>query len=349
MTRNRVVQLATATAVGVMLVQAAAASASSIQVVNGSAVLTAAPGEANDVRAGTRAAPDARSLKVIDNGASLTAGPGCQQIDAHSAWCPDPPSSGVSDPLLPLVVNAGDRNDQVDVDDNGLRDVTVYGEDGRDTIHVGSGAGSSPVLDGGRGDDDLSTANNGDGTPVLRGGPGNDELNIGELAGGLAYGGTGNDRILYTVGFNPSSPVRLDGGDGNDSYAFGPDFRPAAMVPGAGLDTLDQSLVSSSSGFTFDMSDCPGCVERVIGSPNDDQITGDGRAQAIFGGDGNDTLDGGGGSDVISGQAGDDTIGARDGAVDGVLCGAGADSVTADRFDLVDRGCELVSRSRVRA
>jgi Ca2+-binding RTX toxin-like protein len=191
-----------------------------------------------------------------------------------------------------------------------------------------------------------ATNNNGDGTPVLRGGAGNDKLRIAELGGGTASGGSGNDRILYTVLFNPVSPVRLDGGDGNDTYAFGHDFRPAAMVRGPGLDTLDQSLVSSTSGFTFDMASCPGCVERVIGSPNDDTITGDGHAQWIFGGDGNDTLAGGGGPDLISGQGGDDTIGAHDGSVDGVLCGAGADSVTADRFDLVSRNCEQVSRLR---
>jgi Ca2+-binding RTX toxin-like protein len=336
MSAKRVVQVALAVA-GVTFVQAAAASASSIRVVDGAAVFTAAPGEANDVLAGTRAAPDARTLKVIDNGAPLSAGPGCQQLDAHSAWCPDP---------LALVVHAGDGNDRVDIDDNEARDVTVYGEDGSDTIHVGSGVGSSPVLDGGRGSDRLSTSNNGGGTPVLRGGPGNDELNIGELGGGLAYGDAGNDRILYTVLSNPSSPVRLDGGDGDDSYAFGPDFRPAAMVPSAGLDTLDQSLLPQSGAIVFDMSSCSGCVERVIGSAKADTITGDSRAQAILGGGGDDTLDGGGGPDLISGQEGDDTIVARDGRIDAVTCGAGADTVTADRIDVVGHDCELVSRAR---
>jgi Ca2+-binding RTX toxin-like protein len=341
MARIRIGQLVSAAAVGAILASATTASASTVQVVNGSAVFTAAPGEANDVLAGMRAAPDAVTLKVIDNGAALTAGPGCQQLDAHSAWCAEDPHV-----LLALIVHAGDRNDKVDVDDNGARTVTVYGEDGRDTIHVGSGLGASPVLDGGRGDDDLSTANNGAGTPVLRGGAGNDKLEIDEIGGGQAFGGAGNDQILYAVGFNPSSPVRLEGGDGNDTYGFGPDFRPAAMVPGSGFDTLDQSLIASSIGFAFDMASCPGCVQRVIGSANDDQITGDRQAQEILGGSGNDTLDGGGGPDLISGQNGDDTIAAHDGFIDGVLCGAGADSVTADRFDLVDRSCEQVSRPR---
>jgi Ca2+-binding RTX toxin-like protein len=139
-------------------------------------------------------------------------------------------------------------------------------------------------------------------------------------------------------------PCVSTAGDGNDTYGFGIDFHPDAMVRGAGFDTLDQSLVPSSFGLTFDMADCPGCVQRVIGSASDDTITGDGHAQWIFGGDGNDALDGGGGPDLISGQGGDDTIEAHDGAIDGVLCGAGADSVTADGFDLVSRSCELVSR-----
>jgi Ca2+-binding RTX toxin-like protein len=52
-------------------------------------------------------------------------------------------------------------------------------------------------------------------------------------------------------------------------------------------------------------------VERVIGIPQDDVMTGDGNDQAILGDDGQDSLDGGGGSDFISGQGGDDTITSR--------------------------------------
>jgi Ca2+-binding RTX toxin-like protein len=225
------------------------------------------------------------------------------------------------------------------------RDVTIYGEAGTDTLHAGSSIAGAPVLDGGPGNDDVSTAENGDGDPTLRGGTGNDVLTIGELGGGTAQGGDGDDRLIFDA--DPyRTAVRLDGGGGNDTYAFSPKrFLPAAMVPGPGFDTLDQSVFTSPfvQPLVFDMSACPGCVERVIGTSHDDRITGDQRSQAILGGDGNDTLDGGAGPDVIAAQGGDDTVNARDGFIDIVLCGEGVDAVAADRFDVLSR-CENVQR-----
>ena len=48
-------------------------------------------------------------------------------------------------------------------------------------------------------------------------------------------------------------------------------------------------------------------------------------------------LSGGRGRDELDGGEGDDGIVARDGLSDGVRCGAGFDSVDADKLDLVDR------------
>lgn len=331
---------------GILGLSASAASAATVAVVDGTVVFTAAPGEVNDVRAGTWAAPPASvTLKVIDAGAPLTAGAGCQQLDANSVWCPEP----IFTPL-PLVVYAGDGADRVVVDDRERRAVTLYGETGNDTLHAGSSIAGAPVLDGGPGDDDISTAENGDGNPTLRGGTGNDVLTIGELGGGTAQGGDGDDRLVFD-GEPFRTPVRLDGGGGNDTYAFGPgQFLPGAMVPGPGFDTLDQSAFTSPfvQPLVFDLSTCTACVERVIGTPFADHITGDQRSQAILGGDGNDVLDGGGGPDVISAQGGDDTINSRDGTIDIVLCGDGADTVTADRIDVVSRTCETVQRGASR-
>jgi Ca2+-binding RTX toxin-like protein len=220
--------------------------------------------------------------------------------------------------------------------------VNVRGEGGNDDLHVGSSVGTSPILDGGTGNDDLSTATNSGGIPVLRGGSGDDELALTEATGGQAIGGDGDDRILYN-GFNPApGTLRLDGGDGNDVYTFTLGFVPAAMQPGSGIDTLDQSELAFPRPLEFNMSDCPGCVEIVVGSSLDDIITGDRNPQAIFGGGGDDQLDGGGNSDVISGQDGADSIVSRDGRIDVVRCGDGADTVTADRRDLVSRTCETV-------
>lgn len=341
MSRRRSAVLTAVTAVATVLTLSSAAGAATIEVVDGAAVFTAAPGEANDVRAGTRANPDTegRTLKVTDAGAPLTAGAGCEQIDAHSAWCPEPLLSGI-----PLLMRTGDRNDRVVVDDFFERAVVnVRGEGGNDDLHVGSSVGTSPVVDGGTGDDAVSTATNFGGVPVLRGGSGDDELAITEARGGQAAGGDGDDRILYN-GFSPApGTLRLDGGDDNDVYTFTLGFVPAAMQAGRGVDTLDQGDLAFPRPLEFDMADCPGCVEIVVGSSLDDIVTGDRNPQAIFGGEGDDQLDGGGGTDVISGQDGADGIVARDGSIDVVRCGDGADTVTADRRDLVSRTCETRS------
>jgi len=319
----------------IVLGAASAADAATVAVEDGTAVFRAAPGEVNNVRAGTLAARDTMTLKVIDTGAPLTPGPGCQRLDPNSVWCPE------SIPLLPLVVWADDREDQVVVNDGLIRVVTVHGQRGDDTVQVGNGVGSPALLDGGQGDDTLTTHENGEGPPVLRGGPGADVLTMNEHGTAQAFGGDGNDRIIYNT---TSLGSILDGGDGKDTYTFLQSFQLDAIVPGRGVDTLDETRWPFELGLEFDLSVCPRCVQRVIGTPNDDHITGDGDAQEILGAGGNDILDGGGGHDAIAGQDGDDTITSRDGVRDTVTCGDGTDSVTADRRDLVRRNCENVTR-----
>jgi hypothetical protein len=46
---------------------------------------------------------------------------------------------------------------------------------------------------------------------------------------------------------------------------------------------------------------------------------------------------------VLEGGSGNDTVVARDKAVDTIRCGAGRDTVTADRIDVLT-GCEIVRR-----
>jgi Ca2+-binding RTX toxin-like protein len=53
---------------------------------------------------------------------------------------------------------------------------------------------------------------------------------------------------------------------------------------------------------------------------------------------------GGAGSDRISGGAGNDVIRAKDGTRDVIRCGAGRDTVVADRSDKVRKDCERVRR-----
>lgn len=76
-------------------------------------------------------------------------------------------------------------------------------------------------------------------------------------------------------------------------------------------------------------------ADRVKGLAGDDCLFGDGGADRIVGG---------AGSDRISGGAGNDVIRAKDGTRDVVRCGAGRDTVVADRSDKVRKDCERVRR-----
>jgi len=87
-------------------------------------------------------------------------------------------------------------------------------------------------------------------------------------------------------------------------------------------------------------------VENVVGSPFDDTILGDGAANVLLGGAGNDLLDPRGGADRVAGQDGDDQIELRDGELDTASCGEGLDQVFADAnpADEVALDCEQVVR-----
>ena len=85
---------------------------------------------------------------------------------------------------------------------------------------------------------------------------------------------------------------------------------------GAGTDTASYS--SSSAAVTVDLSagtasggDAEGDtltnIENLIGSVNDDTLTGDANANRIFGGIGNDVIEGKAGADTIDGGAGTNT------------------------------------------
>lgn len=332
-----------AVAVGAL---APAAGAATVSVVNGTAVFTAAAGEANNLT--VTGVPDGPAHLAFRDRASLVAGDGCTQV-AAGVDCPEPEKG-----TLALVVRAGDGDDVVTVlDPLRSRVVTVYGQDGNDTVFVGIRIGGPTTIDGGRGNDTLSASMDDNEYPVLRGGAGQDVLTLGQTAGGTEYGGSGDDHLVYASSVLQAPlgsvlpPLRMQGDSGNDSYTFTSRFDPTTMVPGPGLDTLDEHTVGSlfgGQGIEFDLAACPRCVEVVVGSAAGDHITGDERAQAIFGGLGDDTLDGGGGSDFLSGEEGDDTIAAADGVTDGVACDGGVDTVVADGIDAVSPTCENVQR-----
>ena len=83
--------------------------------------------------------------------------------------------------------------------------------------------------------------------------------------------------------------------------------------------------------------------ERICGYVGADRISGRAGDDALEGGDGADTIDGGPGRDVIYAGSGADVVNVRDGEIDTLECGAGADKVAADWLDRL-RGCERVVR-----
>ncbi|MFM7393866.1 MAG: FKBP-type peptidyl-prolyl cis-trans isomerase [Cyanobium sp.] len=117
---------------------------------------------------------------------------------------------------------------------------------------------------------------------------GGDDILSGLDGDDLLLGGGGDDRLAGGQGKD-----LLDGGNGSDTAAFGSTDNTvnlsltAPQPTGEGLD----SLVS---------------IESVDAGDGNDQVTGNGLANSIGGGKGNDVLSGGGGSDRLSGGAGAD-------------------------------------------
>ena len=148
----------------------------------------------------------------------------------------------------------------------------------------------------GNGGDDLLAGRDGD--DVLTGGAGNDWL----------YGGNGDDI--------------LTGGTGADTF-----------IGEAGADTV--TYAGSTTGLVVDMvlgnentGEAAGdrffTVERIIGTSYADSLRGDGNANIIYAGSGDDWIYGRGGNDYLYGEAGNDVLYGNEG-VDFLYGGDGAD------------------------
>jgi Ca2+-binding RTX toxin-like protein len=201
---------------------------------------------------------------------------------------------------------------------------TVYGSDAPDALVLEPVPGSSLGIlnhrlsfhdldalsvEGGAGDDvlDAATVNMELGVLTLAGGPGNDRL-----TGGLSHdhlvGGPDNDILIGGPGNDT-----MDGGDGVDTIDF-------SSAPGAVTVQLQAATNRRSAGrarakpnrrtssATGDGNDSLAGIENVIGSRFNDVITGDGSANRLDGGNGNDQLRGGDGDDILIGGDGDDRL-----------------------------------------
>jgi Ca2+-binding RTX toxin-like protein len=214
----------------------------------------------------------------------------------------------------------------------------LIGGMGNDIIHGGIGIDK---LSGGGGDDIIF--GEGDTDPFTHGGDGNDYLD-GGISGDLLYGDTGDDVLVgggdqdVLVGgtgddimrvSNPSQaigggPAEVLGGDGITDTGFDIiDFSDYSV----GLNgASDFDLVNQANPLITPDGNTPlptgTQLEGVVGSRNDDRLTGDGNDNWLIGGSGSDTFNAGTGINVIVGGSVrlDALIGQyRDGAGSGSL------------------------------
>jgi Ca2+-binding RTX toxin-like protein len=150
----------------------------------------------------------------------------------------------------------------------GGNDVITGGPNGNDTICGGPGDDSE--LEGGAGADEVF---GGAGTDNADGGPGDGDIVRGDAGTDNLSGGEGNNDIVsYASATRGGIQINL----------------AAGQAKGDGHDNL--------SGF-----------EDVVGSPQADTIVGDGQANRLDGGVGDDTLESGGGGGEAFGGPGTDT------------------------------------------
>ena len=122
-------------------------------------------------------------------------------------------------------------------------------------------------------------------------------------------GQDGDDTLVGLAGNDT-----LNGQDGDDSLRG--DIGDDTLIGGIGTDwasyanasgnvTVDLSAAQPRS-FGADGNDSLSSIENVLGGNGNDSILGDGLANLLDGGNGNDTLDGGNGDDTLDGGAGND-------------------------------------------
>ncbi|MCW3064974.1 MAG: calcium-binding protein [Solirubrobacterales bacterium] len=229
----------------------------------------------------------------------------CEHVDRGSGMVDTPPPTTTPPGTSPDTTSPPPAT-VVPVLEPGSCTVPKRGTKGADLM-IGS-AGSDLLL--GLGGKDRMTGSGGN--DCLYGGGGNDVLR----------GGAGNDFLKGEQGDD-----RLQGNEGDDGLSgdAGRDIIDGA----AGNDTM-----SGGSGG-----------DRINGGAGNDGLNGGAGNDTLLGGSGADRLVGGSGRNRISGGAGNDDIDARGGSLDRISCGAGRDTVRADRRDRVASDCEVVKRS----
>ncbi|HEX2084607.1 MAG TPA: calcium-binding protein [Solirubrobacteraceae bacterium] len=307
-----------------LALSAAPAAASTTVSYDGSRVLIAGDGAADDVVLayalfGTGQA--SQSGVRVANSAGVVPGPGCVPDGTAAVRCP----TGVGG----IDATLGGGNDELSLE--GYLDyvrIDAEGQAGNDDL-TGSYDGT---LDGGDGDDTLRPDGYGDQRVV--GGGGSDTA---AFAGYEAYATVGADTATDYGTRVDADVERLQGGSGYDIFIVGPNAGVHEFRGGPGEDIVSYSPVAAPMRVTLDgqANDGPsgrdhlhGDVEGAVGGQGDDEIVGGpganvlgggggsdrisggegNSADELFGADGDDALEGGGGNDLLYGGTGSDRL-----------------------------------------
>ena len=192
---------------------------------------------------------------------------------------------------VPDIVNLTGSN-MADILAGDSRANTIMGLGGDDKLYGGPGGGDD-MLHGGRGDDMIF---GGIGADFLHGNAGDDMLNGGPGADEF-YGGAGSD-MIYADAMDIANGV-INGwldGQGDDETTDDVDEGMESDMDPMTADTV--SFARLENGVEFSLDTDADFVENVIGTDDDDTLTGeDGVPNVINGLDGADVLSGGTGTD----------------------------------------------------
>lgn len=209
-------------------------------------------------------------------------------------------------------------NDFVTVTNGG----TVKSLGGNDNIIVLS---SNTSIDSGNENDHITLNSNNN---KVISGLGDDLITLGYGNNGIT-GGNGDDTIRLGAGSN-----NINAGAGNDTILFSGFNNTNTIDGGAGIDTMDFSSVAKNNDAGMNINLLAGTyysrndpsqgasgeikgIEKIIGTANDDFISGGKTSSILSGGDGNDLimsltfsdlLDGGNGNDSLNGGKGGDIL-----------------------------------------
>lgn len=166
---------------------------------------------------------------------------------------------------------------------------------------------------------------------ILRGGAGADVID-GHFGDDTLFGDAGDDRLVFTEDASNRGDVNVwDGGDGFDTGDFS-GFHSAIQVDlTANHEAFSRDGTTVTTGVWRVIGELDD-IEGVIGTAFNDRITGDGLANTLRGGAGNDIITGGIGDDQLFGEDGNDVLFGRQNTdvLDG---GVGDDRLFIDGLD----------------